>query len=106
KGLAVGTAFADRKRARAPGFRDEPGPGDRQGQRKYKQRAASRDGSRNDQNPLPRGQSGANLLGRTFQLGEQGVENRECRVGKASACPPSCGVLVDTALARLCLPCK
>ena len=56
--LAIGPAFAHRERARRPRFGNEAGPGQRQSQDKNKQRAALRNGSRNDQNPLPRGQGG------------------------------------------------
>ncbi len=59
--LAVGAAFADGERAGGPRFGSESRRGQRQGQSKNKQRAALRDGSRNDQNPLPRGRVGREI---------------------------------------------
>src|SRR3984957_10309196 len=75
-GLTVGAAFADRERARGPGFGYQSRSGQRHGQYKNNERAALRGGGRNDQNPLPEspGRARANLPSRTFRLGEQEIE--------------------------------
>src|SRR5205823_8775474 len=59
-GLAISTAFADRKRARRPGrchetLGHEARPGHDQSQRQNENRTALRERCRNDQDPLPRG---------------------------------------------------
>src|ERR1700687_1969848 len=113
KGLTIGAAFAYREGTRRPGLSHESRAGDRQRQCKYKQRAASRDGSRNNQNPLPRRPAGANLRERTFQLGEHEIEIDGCRIYARRAASSACGVSMSrnapwpstgtSATASLCL---
>ena len=56
-GLAVGAAFADRERARRPGFGDESRCGEHQCQRKNEQRAALRSGVETIKIPSPEAKS-------------------------------------------------
>jgi hypothetical protein len=77
--VAIGSAFADRKRAGRPGFRDETRPRNGQRQGKHKQRAALRSNRRYDQKPLP-SPATRNLSERPLRLGEREFENGDVRM--------------------------
>src|SRR5205823_14564206 len=84
KSLAVGAAFANGKRTRTPSLGDKSLGGktrsrQQQSQRQNEQGAALGARSRNNQNPLPRGNPGLNLSGGRFHLVNGRLKNSPWR---------------------------